>query len=221
MLPPYTLTACVSESSPKATSCEALPRVDGLAFSHLCNNVYSCSHTSKSGVPLVSDTLSYLTSDRMHRMNEHELYMRQAIELAANVPEFPFGALIVDRASGRVVSEGWNKSSINPTFHGEIDAINQLVLSNPGIETNKLVMYTTAEPCPMCQGAILWTGIESVVFGTSIRSLQKMGWRQIDILAEEVVRRSPTWRCTITGGVLEQECDALFALAISRRKYSK
>jgi tRNA(Arg) A34 adenosine deaminase TadA len=147
--------------------------------------------------------------------------MRRAIELAANVPEFPFGALIVDRTSGKVLSEGWNKSSINPTFHGEIDAINQLVESNPGIDATKLVLYTTAEPCPMCQGAILWTGIESVVFGTSIRSLQRMGWRQIDILAEEVVRRSPAWKCTITGGVLEQECDALFTMAISRRNDSK
>lgn len=154
-------------------------------------------------------------------MNEHEHYMRRAIELAANVPEFPFGALIVDRTSGKVLSEGWNKSSINPTFHGEIDAINQLVESNPGIDAAKLVLYTTAEPCPMCQGAILWTGIGSVVFGTSIRSLQKMGWRQIDILAEEVVRRSPAWKCTITGGVLEQECDALFTMAISRRNDSK
>jgi hypothetical protein len=35
--------------------------------------------------------------------------------------------------------------------------------------------------------------------------------------AEEVVRCSPTWRFTITGGVLEQECDTLFALAISQR----
>ena len=147
--------------------------------------------------------------------------MRRAIELAANVPDFPFGSLIVDRVSGKIVSESWNKSSINPTFHGEIDAINQLVLVNPGIDANKLVLYTTAEPCPMCQAAILWTGIEMVVFGTSIRSLQKMGWRQIDILAEEVVRRTPTWRCTITGGVLEQECDALFAMAVSRRNYSK
>ena len=154
-------------------------------------------------------------------MNDHERYMRRAIELAANVPEFPFGALIVDRTSGQVLSEGWNKSSINPTFQGEIDAINQLVDSNPGIDATKLVLYTTAEPCPMCQGAILWTGIEMVVFGTSIRSLQKMGWRQIDILAEEVVRRSPAWKCTITGGVLEQECDALFAMAISRRDYAK
>jgi tRNA(Arg) A34 adenosine deaminase TadA len=72
----------------------------------------------------------------------------------------------------------------------------------------------------MCQGAILWADIETVVFGTSILSLQKLGWRQIEILAEEVIRRSPAWKCTIIGGVLEQECDALFALAKSRRKPS-
>ena len=150
-------------------------------------------------------------------MNEHALYMRRAIELATNVPDFPFGALIVDRDSGKILAEGWNKSAINPTFHGEIDAINQLVCSYPGIDGKDLVLYTTAEPCPMCQGAILWTGIEMVVFGTSIGSLQRMGWRQIDIPAEEVIRRSPAWRCTITGGVLEQDCNALFALANSRR----
>ena len=161
----------------------------------------------------------------MHCMNDHEHYMRRAIELAANVPEFPFGALIVHRDGGEILAEGWNKSSINPTFHGEIDAINQLVLNrheiSHEISRDQLVLYTTAEPCPMCQGAILWTGIEMVVFGTSIRSLQKMGWRQIDILAEEVIRRSPGWKCTITGGVLEQACDTLFALAISRRNDRK
>jgi tRNA(Arg) A34 adenosine deaminase TadA len=73
----------------------------------------------------------------------------------------------------------------------------------------------------MCQGAILWTGIEMVVFGPSIRTLQKMGWRQIDISAEEVIRRSPAWRCTILGGVLEKECDSLFTLATSRRDCRK
>ena len=60
-----------------------------------------------------------------------------------------------------------------------------------------------------------------VVFGTSIRSLQKMGWRQIDILADEVIRRSPAWRCTIIGGVWEKDCDALFATAILRREKPK
>ncbi|MCK7494094.1 MAG: hypothetical protein MZW92_24825 [Comamonadaceae bacterium] len=62
----------------------------------------------------------------------------------------------------------------------------------------------------MCLAAILWSGIGTVVFGSSIRFLQQQGWRQIDILADEVVRRSPGWACTIIGGVLEQECNALF-----------
>lgn len=62
----------------------------------------------------------------------------------------------------------------------------------------------------MCQAAVLWSGIETVVFGTSIRSLQRLGWQQIDILAEEVVRRGPAWNCSLIGGVLERDCDALF-----------
>jgi len=152
-------------------------------------------------------------------MNEldHELYMRRAIELAGKVPMVPFGAVIVDRDTGNILSEGWNKTSVNPTWHGEIDAINTLVSSGVCIKGKNLVLYSTAEPCPMCQGAILWTGIETVVFGTSIRSLQRMGWRQIDILAEEVVRRSPAWNCTLIAEVMEQECDALFEWAICQR----
>lgn len=150
-------------------------------------------------------------------MNDHERYMRRAIELAGKVPNLPFGAVIADRDTGHILSEGWNKTSVNPTWHGEIDAINTLASSGVGVKGKSLVLYTTAEPCPMCQGAILWTGIETVVFGTSIRSLQSLGWRQIDILAEEVVRRSPAWKCTLIAGVMEKECDALFERAISQR----
>lgn len=153
-------------------------------------------------------------------MNEldHELYMRRAIELAGKVPDLPFGAVIVHRETGGILTEGWNKTSVNPTWHGEIDAINTLVSSGVIVKGKSLVLYTTAEPCPMCQAAILWTGIETVVFGTSIPSLQRMGWRQIDILAEEVVRRSPAWTCVLIGGVLEKACNALFESAIGNRR---
>ncbi len=143
----------------------------------------------------------------------HERYMRRAIELAANTPNLPFGAVIASQESGEIVAEGWNRSSLNPTWHGEIDAINSLAQIRAVIEPNHLVLYTTAEPCPMCQGAILWTGIGTVVYGTSIRTLQKQGWRQIDIPAAEVIRRSPTWQCTLIAGILEKECDALFVAA--------
>jgi tRNA(Arg) A34 adenosine deaminase TadA len=69
----------------------------------------------------------------------------------------------------------------------------------------------------MCQAAILWSEIGTVVYGTSIRYLQRLGWRQIDILAEEVVRRSPHSTCTLIGGVLQQECNELFEAATERR----
>ena len=141
---------------------------------------------------------------------DHEFFMRRAIELALNVPNVPFGALIINRDTNEILAEGWNKTNINPTWHGEIDAINQLVLRQESLDASKLVLYTTAEPCPMCQAAILWAGIGMVVFGTSIRFLQNNGWHQIDIHADEVVRRSPHWSCELIGGVLEKDCNALF-----------
>ncbi|WP_439630205.1 nucleoside deaminase [Gemmata sp.] len=139
--------------------------------------------------------------------------MRRAIELTANAPDRPFAAVIVHRGTGDVVAEGWNKSDDNPTLHGEIDAINNLIAAAPAADRADLVLYTTAEPCPTCQGAVLWSGIGAVVFGASIRFLLDIGWRQIDVPAEELARRSPGWRCTVVGGVLEAECNELFLTA--------
>jgi tRNA(Arg) A34 adenosine deaminase TadA len=70
----------------------------------------------------------------------------------------------------------------------------------------------------MCQGAIEWAGIGYVVYGTSITTLQKLDWWQIDIRADEVIRRTPFRQTKILGGVLEQECDALFR-AVPKGKY--
>lgn len=144
---------------------------------------------------------------------DHERFMRQAIRLAGHVPDLPFGAVIVHRETGEVLAEGWNRSEEHPLWHGEIDAINRLVATAASADFRDLVLYTTAEPCPMCQGAILWAGIGEVVFGTSIRFLIDTGWRQIDIPAAEVVSRAPEWQCRVTGGVLQAECDELFLTA--------
>ena len=146
----------------------------------------------------------------------HEQYMRRALEIARQDPQAPFGALLVDRRTGRVVAEGLNRWKENPTWPGEIDAINRCAAETPGVKWSGLRLYTTAEPCCMCQGAILWAGIPEVVFGTSIRTLERLGWNQIDIRAEEVTRRTPFARCKLIGGILERECDALFEAAVRR-----
>ena len=121
----------------------------------------------------------------------HEQYMRRGIELALRNREAPFGALLVDRQTWQIVAEGRNGGRENPTWHGEIDAINRCAAESPGVTWSGLRLYTTAEPCCMCQSAILWAGIGEVVFGTSIRALNELGWSQIEIPAAEVARRTP------------------------------
>jgi tRNA(Arg) A34 adenosine deaminase TadA len=146
---------------------------------------------------------------------DHERHMRRAIELTAHCPALPFGAVLVHGPTGRVLAEGWNRTDENPTWHGEIDAINRLTAAAPAVDPSEVVLYTTAEPCPMCQGAVLFAGIGAVVFGASIRFLAATGWKQIEIPAEELARRAPGMRCRVVGGVLEDECQELF-LAVSR-----
>jgi tRNA(adenine34) deaminase len=140
-------------------------------------------------------------------------YMRLAIAMAENVRKYPFGAVIVRRTTGEVLAQGFNRSLLNPTFHGEIDVINRCAADRAPLYWAELDLYTTAEPCPMCQSAIEWTGISTVYFGTSIPFLQQLGWRQIDIRAEEVSRRTPFRNTKVIGGILEAECNALFKAA--------
>jgi tRNA(Arg) A34 adenosine deaminase TadA len=142
-----------------------------------------------------------------------EHFMQRAVEIGKRNPGCPFGAVLVDIDTWEIVAEGLNDSQSNPVRHGEIDAIERCVVERPDVDWSKLWLYTTAEPCCMCQGAILWAGLPRVVYGTSIETLKTIGWRQIDIPAAEVVSRTPGVTCEITSGVLKDKCDALFRAA--------
>ncbi len=139
---------------------------------------------------------------------DHERYMRRAIELARDNPDAPFGCVVVD--AGEIVAEGLNDAERSPILHGEMAAVIDLMEARPDISREDLVLYTTAEPCPMCAGAIYWCGIPRLVYGTSTETLKARGWSQIDISCEEVSSRATPTGFEVTGGVLEAECDALF-----------
>lgn len=140
----------------------------------------------------------------------HEDFMRRAIELALEVPQFPFGAILVKRATGEIIAEGFNQSGLNPTFHGEMVAINRCAELQKPTDWTELDLYTTAEPCPMCQSAIQWAGIAYVYYGTSIPYLKEHKWWQINIRASEVIAQTNFRKTIIVGGILEAECNALF-----------
>ncbi len=141
---------------------------------------------------------------------DHESHMRRAIGIARSNPNAPFGCVIADRETGEVLSEGLNEAEANPIWHGEIAAIMGYAQTHAHADWTRLVLYTTAEPCPMCSGAILWSGIPSVVYGTSISTLKRLGLPQIDLPSDQVASRSSFGGFEIAGGILEGECDALF-----------
>lgn len=164
----------------------------------------------------------------MQEMDRDRQYMQMAIAAARDNLRSPFGAVLVDPERQQVVASGVNRVTENPTWHGEIDVINRYAAAEvlpeghsrspiaavrDSADWSRLHLYTTAEPCPMCQSAILWAGIPRVVYGTSVERLKELGWNQIDIRAQEVVERAAFGQCQLMGGVLEAECDALFRLA--------
>ncbi len=140
----------------------------------------------------------------------YEEHMRRAIEVARGNPEAPFGCVIADRETGEIFAEGLNDAEKNPVLHGETDAVMRLFESSPDVDVSRLVLYTTAEPCPMCSGAILWAGIPHVVYGTSVQTIKELGLPQIDLSCGEVSSRASFEGFSVTGGVLEDECDDLY-----------
>ena len=140
----------------------------------------------------------------------HEQAMRVAIAEARGNAAFPFGAAIVRAADRQIMATGVNKSALNPTFHGEIVAINDYVARNGNRGWGETILYTTGEPCPMCMSAMVWAGIGGVVYGRSIEQLRQFGINQILVPATAVIGASPFYHGKILGHVLQAETDALF-----------
>jgi len=141
---------------------------------------------------------------------DHEKFMRLAIEQAQKVPECPFGSVVINIKTQKVVAEGWVRVEKNPIWHGEMTALNNCPDTDSGFNWREVALYTTGESCPMCQSAIVWTKMPLVVYGSSIPFLQTCDFGQIDIRAQTVVDASRYGKCTIIGGVLESECNELF-----------
>lgn len=105
------------------------------------------------------------------------LYLRRAIELSTQGRgrgNRPFGAVIV-AADGKTLAEAWcdTAESGDCTGHAEVNAIRR---ASPQFGRERLAaatLYSSAEPCVMCAGAIFWSGIGRVVFGIDAVSLRK------------------------------------------------
>lgn len=86
----------------------------------------------------------------------------------------PFGSAIFESETGKLVAVGMNSvvRLNNCILHGETFAFmmaqqvtQSFTLSSPGIPRHEL--HTSCEPCAMCLGATLWSGVRRVVYGAT------------------------------------------------------
>lgn len=113
----------------------------------------------------------------MTELNELDLkLLREAINLAAEARSagvHPFAALVAD-ASGRVIARAMNNSRPpegDPTRHAELQAAALAAQALSPAELAACTLYTSAEPCAMCAGAIYWCGLGRVVYALSEKRL--------------------------------------------------
>lgn len=96
-------------------------------------------------------------------------FLRKTIDLATdakNHGRHPFAATVVS-ADGTVIASAGNNSMPpegDPTQHAELSAAAEAARKVPAEELPTATLYTSAEPCVMCTGAIYWTGIGRIVY---------------------------------------------------------
>ena len=135
------------------------------------------------------------TLDWNQRLATDEDRMRLAIRLARENVERgtggPFGALIVERESGRLVAAGMNSvvRLNNCTLHGEMVAfmmaqqrVGSYTLAAPGLPVHELV--TSCEPCAMCLGAALWSGVRRIVCGAAREDATRLRFEEGPVFAQ-------------------------------------
>jgi len=101
----------------------------------------------------------------------HTQRIAECIALAqdnATRGQAPFAALVV--RDGAVIGEGVNdvKATDDLVGHAEIRALQAAARHSGSRRLAGCVLYTSCEPCPMCLGAIYWSGIDEVYYGLSV-----------------------------------------------------
>lgn len=145
------------------------------------------------------------------------LHLRRAIELSRLARERgnrPFGAVIADAASGRVLAEAWCNTAETGdcTGHAETNAV-RLATPRHGREAMAAAtVYSSGEPCVMCAGAIFWSNVRRVVFGIDAVALrafrgERGDQRDAELSCRDVFAASPH-AIEVIGPVLADEAAA-------------
>ncbi len=138
---------------------------------------------------------------------DHERFMRMALEeadKAGSEGNIAVGSVIT--RGDTLVAKGRNlvTSTLDVTAHCETDALRNGGKALGHVDFSGHTLYTTAEPCPMCCGAIMASGISTVVMGARPEPSQR---RYGDYTIEKLIQMA-IWesKLEVVTGILLEEC---------------
>src|SRR5262245_13067274 len=141
---------------------------------------------------------------------DHAHFMRLALEEAARggaAGNIAVGSVVV--RGGEVVARGRNLEAVtgDPTAHAEVVAVREASRALGRRDLSGHALYTTWEPCPMCGGAILASGIATLVLGARHDpATSRWGAFTVERLLDLTDREG---RLQLVIGVLPGECRRL------------
>jgi tRNA(Arg) A34 adenosine deaminase TadA len=151
---------------------------------------------------------------------DDETLLRRAFEVARRSRangDHPFGALLAgpDGTILREQTNGFSAEGGDMTAHAERLLATWASRSHEASFLARCTLYTSAEPCAMCAGAIYWAGIGRVVYGQSEKGLKAMTGADTENPTLDLPCRmvfAAGQRATeVVGPLLEEEAAALQA----------
>jgi tRNA(adenine34) deaminase len=129
-------------------------------------------------------------------------FMKAALEEAKRAfekQEVPVGAVVV--CNDIIIARAHNLTETlkDPTAHAEMQAITAATNYLGGKYLTDCKIYVTVEPCAMCAGALNWSQIPELVFGTND---EKKGY---SVISASLLHP----KTKITKGILENDCREL------------
>lgn len=100
-------------------------------------------------------------------------FMERAFEMrqiAVERGDQAYGAVIV--RNNEILGQSWSRVVIDqdPSGHAEISAIRDAARRLNNRDLAGAVMYSSSRPCPMCEAAAYWAGIDELVSGRNLDS---------------------------------------------------
>ena len=146
--------------------------------------------------------ISYYSENDSKELNPDVYFMKQALyeaQRAGERDEVPIGAVIV--CQGRIIGRGHNltETLTDVTAHAEMQAITAATQFLGGKYLVDCTLYVTVEPCVMCAGALGWSQISRIVYGTAD---EKRGFARF---APNALHP----KTEVVSGVLQEECSKL------------